>query len=214
MSTAITEIRQKITSNDIDVLKQSLEFARRCLVQENERGKAAETRATVMLGILGVIATFVITGAETLPTTSKPSDAEWLLLACFVSCLLFLLKALFYAIRTISVAKKYRVKPDMVLAWQQFSQADVLRTEIAGVLWEYDQSIVSNSGRLFLLQRCQRSSFIAILILVLFGFLSIEVLNDLIVVGSCVAVMFSLLSGLCLILLDRVVEGVQGIWRR
>ena len=214
MSAAITEIRRKITSNDIDVLRQSLEFARRCLVQENERGQAAETRATVMLGILGVIATFVITGAGALPTTSKPSEAEWLLLTCFVSCLLFLLKALFYAIRTIGVAKKYRVEPGLVLDWQQVSQADALRSEIAGVLWEHDQSIVSNSGRLFLLQRCQRSSYIAILILVLFGFLSIEGLNEWIVAGSCVAIVFSILAGLSVIFLDRVVEGAEGTWRR
>ena len=214
MSASITEIRQKITSSNVDVLMQSLDFARRYLLQENERGKAAETRATVMLGILGVIATFVITGAETLPTGSKPSDAEWLLLACFVSCLLFLLKALFYAIRTIGVAKKYRVEPRMLLNWQQASQSEALRSEIAGVLWEYDHSVKSNSGRLFLLQRCQRSSYIAILILVLFGFLSIEVLNEWIVVWPSVPVVFSILSGLSIIFLDRAAEEMQGIWRR
>ena len=71
MPASISEIQQKITSEDIDVLRQSLEFVRRCLLQENERGKAAETRATVMLGILGVIATLVIPGAENLATNSK-----------------------------------------------------------------------------------------------------------------------------------------------
>lgn len=196
MSTAITEIQQKITSND------------------NERGKAAETRATVMLGILGVIATFVITGAKTLPTSSKPSDAEWLLLACFVSCLLFLLKALFYAIRTISVSKKYRVKPNTVLKWQQVSQVVALRSEIAGVLWEYDQSIAANSGRLFLLQRCQRSSYIAILTLVLFGFISIKVLSEWILVWPHMPVVFSILAGLTFVFIDRVAERVQGIWKQ
>ena len=134
MSTSVCEIQQKINSDDIDVLKQSLEFVRRCLLQENERGKAAETRATVMLGILGVIGTLVIAGAAKLPTSAKLGDADWLVLVCFVSCLLFLIKALFYAMRTIGVAKKYRLEPHMVFNYEDASHAKALRSEIAGII--------------------------------------------------------------------------------
>ena len=169
MPSLISEIQRKITSEDADVLRQSLEFVHRCLRQENERGKAAETRATVMLGILGAIATLVITGAENLPTDSELGDAGWLLLACYVSCLLFLVKALFYAIRTISISKKYRLEPQMVFDLQDASQVEALRSEIAGIVWEFDRSIESNSGRLFWLHRCQRNSCVVIVILVIFG---------------------------------------------
>ena len=214
MPVSISEIQQKISSNDIDVLRQSLEIVRRCLLQENERGKAAETRATVMLGILGVIGTLVIAGAEKLPTSSKPGDAEWLLLACFVSCLLFLIKALFYAMRTIGIAKKYRLEPHMIFDFKDASQAQALQSEIAGIIWEYDRSIESNSGRLFLLQRCQRSSYVSILILVLFGFFSIEILADWIVVSLHVPIGLSALFGALFVILDPLAEKVQGIWSR
>ena len=167
MSSSINKIRQKITSEDIDVLRQFLEFVHRCLRQENERGKVAETRATVMLGILGAITTLAITGAENLLANSKLGDAGWLLLAsCYASCLLFLAKALFYAIRTISISKKYRLEPQMIFDLQDTSQAGALQSEISGIVWEYERSIESNSGRLFLLHRCQRNSYVAIVILI------------------------------------------------
>ena len=214
MPASISEIQQKISSEDIDVLRQSLEFVRRCLLQENERGKAAETRATVMLGILGVIATLVIPGAENLATNSNPGDPGWLLLACFVSCLFFLIKALFYAIRTISIVKKHRLEPQMVFDLQDASQAKALRFEIVGIVWEYGQAIESNSGRLFFLQRCQRNSYVAILILVLFGFLSIEILRQWAVVSPCIPIGFSVLCGIMLIFLDPLAEKVQGVWNQ
>ena len=214
MPSTISEIQQKITSEDVDVLRQSLEFVHRCLRQENERGKAAETRATVMLGILGVIATLVIAGAENVPMNSKLGDAGWFLLACFVSCLLFLVKALFFAIRTISISKKYRLEPQTVYGLQDASHIEALRCEIAGTIWEYDRSIQSNSGRLFWLHRCQRNSYVAIVILVLFGFLSIDTLRHSIVVSACIPIGFSILTALAFFVLDPLAEKMQGVWRK
>lgn len=214
MPSSISEIRRKITSENVDVLRQSLEYVHRCLRHENERGKAAETRATVMLGILGVIATLVIASAESLPTSSKLEDAGWLLLVCFVSCLLFLLKALFYAIRTIGVSKKYRLKPHLVYDLQDASHVEALQSEITGIVWEYDQSIDSNSGRLFLLHRCQRNSYATIVILVLFGFLSIEILQHAIVVLPYMPIGFGVVSALAFLVLDPLAERVRGVWRK
>lgn len=214
MSTSISEIRRNITSENVDVLRQCLELVRRCLLQENERGKAAETRATVMLGLLGVIATLVIAGSENLPTNSEPDIGGWLLLACFVSCLLFLVRALFYAIRTISIAKRYRLEPSLVFDLQDSCQIYALHCEIAGLLWEYDQSIGSNSGKLFWLHRCQRNSYVAISILVLFGFVSIEALRHWIAVSSCIPIGFSVLFGLSFLFLDPIAEKSQGIWNK
>ena len=214
MPSSISEIQRKITTENVDVLRQSLEFVHRCLHQESQRGRAAETRATVMLGILGVIATLVIAGAENLPTNSKLEDAGWLLLACFVSCLLFLVKALFYAIRTISISKKYRLEPQMVYDLQDASHVEALRCEIAGTMWEYDRSIQSNSGRLFWLHRCQRNSYVSIMILVLFGFLSIEILRHSIVVSPYIPIGFGVVSAVAFLVLDPLAERVRGVWRK
>ena len=214
MPSSISEIQRNISSENVDVLTQSLEFVNRCLRQENERGKAAETRATVMLGILGVIATLVIAGAENLPTNSKLGDAGWLLLTCFASCLLFLVKALFYAMRTIGISKKYRLEPQMVYDLQDVSHVEALQCEIAGTIWEYDRSIESNSGRLFWLHRCQRNSYVAIVLLVLFGFLSIDILRHLIVVSPCIPIGFGVLSAVAFLVLDPLAERVRGVWRK
>ena len=215
MPASICDIRSKITSTDIDVLRQSLEIVRRCALQENERGKAAETRATVMLGILGGIATLAIAGAGAggLPKSAKLTGTEWLLFVCIISCLLFLVKALFYAIRTIGVAKGYRLEPHLVFDLQSTSQAQALQLEIAGMLWEYDRSIESNSRRLFLLQRCQRSSYVAILLLILFGFLSIKILETWGAIPLYIPAGLSILLGLAFVLLDFGLEKVQKIWK-
>ena len=134
MPESIREIQSRITSQDVDVLRQSLEFVRQCHLQELERGRVAETRATVMLGILGVIATLVIPSAGVLTTSTELNDRQWFLLVCFVACLLFLAKALAYAIRTISISKRYRLEPIMVYDQQTGSRIESLQAEISGVI--------------------------------------------------------------------------------
>ena len=212
MPASISEIRHRITSQNIDVLRQSLEFVRRCLVQENERGKAAETRATVMLGILGVIATLVIPSAKDLTRDTEPTNEQWFLLVCFVSCLLFLTKGLYYAIRTISISKGYRVQPSMVFDLQNGSHVEAVRAEISGIIWEYDQSIQYNNGKLFWLQRCQRSSCVSILILVLFDLGSIETFRHWIDISTCIPLGLSALFIILFFFLDLVSERMGGIW--
>ena len=213
MPESMDEIRRKITSNDVDVLVQSLEFARRCLLRESERGQAAETRATIMLGVLGVVATLAITGTVALPKESSPSDREGLLLVCFVACLLFLAKALFYAILTIGVSRKYTLMPHRVFNWQQTHRRSALQSEIAGTIWEYDRSIDINSARLFRLQRCQRSSYVSIFVLVCCGVLSIEFIDAWIIFPKPALFTLAATFVILLIFLDRILDEWQGLWR-
>lgn len=214
MPESMKEIRSKIKSQDVDVLRQSLDFVRRCHSHELERGKVAETRATVMLGILGVIATLVVPSAGDLTTSTELKDQQWFLLVCFVACLLFLAKALAYAIRTISISKRYRLEPTMVYDQQNGSRIEALQTEISGILWEYGKSVQYNSSKLFWLQRCQRNSFVAILVLVLFGFVRLEVLTQFIDLWICIsAVIGSLFVGL-FVFLDVLAEKFGSIWNK
>ena len=56
MPPRLCEIRSKITSNDTEVLRHSLGFVQERLREEQDRGKAAETRAVAVLAILGILA--------------------------------------------------------------------------------------------------------------------------------------------------------------
>lgn len=214
MAESMKEIQSRITSQDIDVLRQSLDFVRQCHSHELERGKVAETRATVMLGILGVIATLVVPSAGDLTASTELSHQQWFLLVCFVACLLFLAKALVYAIRTISISKRYRLTPTMVYDQQNGSRIESLQAEISGVLWEYGKSVQYNSSKLFWLQRCQRNSFVAIMILVLFGLATIKALTQFVDLWMCISVVVGSLLGGLFVFLDPLAEKFGGIWNK
>ncbi|MBZ6380088.1 MULTISPECIES: hypothetical protein [Pacificimonas] len=203
-------IVEQIASKDLNVLQQSLAFVRERNTAENERGKAAEARATAMLAILGILAGFIVPLAQTI--SAADGGMRWSLIAALLSSLTFLVKGLYHALGVLSVAKQYRLTVDTVLDFQTLSRAEALREEIAGLVWECRQAIKPNSLKLFRLHRCQRSALTAILLFMLFGLLLLAAQQQWFVsVGFAYAI--AILALAALFLADPIVER-QGIWRR
>ena len=135
----IREIKDQLTSQDIEVLEQSLRFAIARCTHEAERGKAAENRATAMLAFLGILAGFVVPVIETVEKAQ--GDAKWTLLILFLASLLFIVKGLYYAVRVLGVSKVYRLEIGTVFDFQPLSREDALREEIANRSGSFAASI-------------------------------------------------------------------------
>ncbi len=206
------DIRNCITSNDVKVLEQSLTFVKQRAVQEVERGKAAETRATAMLAILGVLASLIVPRIESLVKIA--GDSRWLLLVAFLASVLFLGKGLFYAIKVLSVRKPYRVALETVYDFQELSHEDALREEITAILWECRQAVQPNTEKLFWLNRCQRSGFTAIALFLVFGTLLVLVRAEWLCAPLWASACFGILVITLLFFGDRTLEYFGRIWER
>ncbi len=207
----ISEIRNKLSSQDTDVLEQSLRFASARRAQENERGKAAENRATAMLALLGILAGFIVPLAGTIEAAK--GDEKWFLLVLFLASLLFIAKGLYNAVRVLGISKTYRLEIETVFDFQPLSRADALREEVAGLVWEYRKAIQPNTEKLFRLHRCQRSGLLSIIFLMLFGVLLLAAREKWLQLPSWAAIALAAIAVLLLVFGDTLFERC-GIWSR
>ena len=167
MTSRMKEIRDNITSDDETVLRHSFLFASKCLKEEMGRGKAAETRATAILAGL------VIFAGLTVPLVDKVKSANSAIFPffclTFIAFLLFLVKGIYYALKTLGVSVMYRLNPaGTVYGFQPLALKECLRGHISGIIWAYEKAIQPNTNKLFWLNRSQRNSMIAVFLYVLF----------------------------------------------
>lgn len=205
----IDEIRERLSSEDINVLEQSLRFAGARYAQEAERGKAAEARATAMLAILGILAGFIVPLVESIEAAD--GDNKWSLLVLFLGSLLFLVKGLYNAVRVLGVSKIYRLEIETVFDFQPLSRPDALRDEIAGLIWEYRKAIQPNTEKLFRLHRCQRSGLFAIVFFMLFGVFLLATREDWLQLSVSTASCLAVVAAFLLVFADTFFEQI-GIW--
>lgn len=207
----IREIKNQLTSQDIEVLEQSLRFANARCTHEAERGRAAENRATAMLAFLGILAGFIVPVIETVEKVQ--GDAKWTLLILFLASLLFIVKGFYSAVRVLVVSKVYRLEIDTIFDFQPLSREEALREEIAGLIWEYRKAIQPNTVKLFRLHRSQRNGLGAVVTFMLFGILLLVVRQDWLELPSWSAVPFGTAALAVLAFGDRVFE-TFGFWKR
>ena len=203
------EIRERITSENIDVLEQCLRFARECSNYENERGKIAESRATAMLALLGILAGFIVPLAESISNTD--SDSRRILFFVFSASLIFLVKGIYYAVRVLSVSIKYRLVIEAVYDFQPLSKVEALREEIAGVIWECEKATQPNTKKLFHLNRCQRSGITSIILFITFGILLISLESGTLKIPEYLFYIICLMLTIILFFTDTILEHI-GIW--
>ena len=211
MPRRLCEIRNKITSGDVAVLKHSLAFVQGRMREEQDRGKAAETRATAILAILGILAGLIVPFATTIASVVETNRS--FLYFIIATSILFLLKGIYYAFRILGISKQYRLMPEYVYDFQSGTLEDVLRTDIAATMWSYERAKEPNTQKLFWLNRAQRNGVIAIFLYALFGlslFVSREGLLALPPWTTCVSATFAVLA---LLISDKLAERF-GIWRK
>ena len=212
MLSRLTEIRSQITSDDKEVLRHSLGFVQERLREEQDRGKAAETRAVAVLAFLGILASLIVPFAATIYTVVEGNRP--LLYVIFATSILYLLRGIYYALRILGVNKQYRLTPESVYDFQPAKLVDVLRDDLAATIWLYDQVKEPNTRKLFWLDRAQRSGAMSIFFYVFFG-VTLLALREELVTSSVWIICGAATLGILGRLLDWLVEsGRFGIWRR
>ncbi len=166
MTSSINEIRGKIKSNDEATLRHSLLLVSKCLEGEIERGKAAETRATAILAGLVIFAGFTVPLVDTVKSANSVNFPFFCLTS--IAFLLFLVKGIYYSIKTLGVVLRPRLEPDIIYEFHSSTFEDCLRNHISEIIWVYKKSIQPNTNKLFWLDRSQRNCIIAISLYVVF----------------------------------------------
>ena len=210
MTQRLTDIRASIPSTDEAVLRQSLAFVHQRLKEEQDRGKAAETRASAIVAILGIFLGLFIPFILTIkPAIKDEYEFVYLFLG---TAILFLLRGIYYALRILGVSKQYRLTVNYVNEIANGTIQDALKADIAAVIWLYQESIQPNTRKLFWLNRAQRNGVLAISLFVLYQvFLFLFQLFSVPVPPYTTFVLAAVLL-LVLLLADVLAERL-GIWR-
>jgi hypothetical protein len=206
------EIRSKITSENLSILKRSLLFADDRLALLRERAKLAETRATAMLAVSGILAGFVVHFGKTLDNL-KVSDSI-LFSALYLAAIFFIIKAIYFSIKALWVLKGNELNTDLVFELQDCSELEALKEELTWKIWEYWEAIPVTNEKLFWLNRSQRNTVAALITYMFLGmilYLEIKLGFSSYWIVTCLAV--SLLVSLVLFI-DIAMERFGNVWNK
>ena len=213
MTSRINEILEKIKSSDEKILRHSLLIVSKCLEEEIERGHAAEKRATAILAGLVIFAGFTVPLVDEVKLACDVAFPFYSLTS--IAFLLFLLKGIYYSIKTLGIALRPRLKPDIIYKFDSFTFDDCLRDHISKIIYVYEESIQSNTNKLVWLDRSQRNCIIAVSLYVVFVaelfFLPEELLT--ILPSYTIYVLISVVF-FVLIFNDRLCEYFSSIWHK
>ena len=213
MPLRLREIRNQITANDAEVLRHSLGFVQERLREEQDRGKAAETRATAILAVLGILAGLIVPFTTTIESVME--TGRLFLYVIYAASISFLLRGIYYAIRILGIAKQFRLTPDSVYDFQSATLEDVLRDDVAATIWLYEQANEPNTRKLFWLNRAQRNGVIAIFLYAFLGASLFVLREELMTSPPLTTYAAATLAVLAWLLVDRFAEARRfGIWRR
>jgi hypothetical protein len=151
------EIKEKLTSDSLEVLQQALDFVDGKIDVERERANRAERRAIAFLAITGVLSGFTVHFAKII---SSPEVTNKLPLYClYIGAVIFVLRAAYNAVKAQWAMKTYELTPGLVFELQAFSgenaEKDAVREIVAMKIWEYYQLIPIGSARHYFTNRSQ-----------------------------------------------------------
>jgi hypothetical protein len=207
----IDEIRERISSGNREVLKQSLAFIVERISNERVRASKAETRAVATLAFSGVLSGIVVVK---LPNILQYSDSDsWILaFVLYVTTIVFLLKSVVFSLQALGVFQGNEITPELIFELQDKSEIDALREEVVYKIWEYYQLLPIGTARLFRVNRAQRNILASIVAFLVLGvvWLVSEEISLAVTEWFNIVVIFS--SILALLLLDFIVESWNSFW--
>lgn len=207
----IEEITKRLSSKNIKILVQSLEYINQRLAIERVRAERAESRASALLTMNAILAGFAIIFIESFREGKIQSATVIILL--FGGALLLLVKASFFCLKALWVLRGYELNAELPFELQSLKPVDSIREELAWKIWEYYELLPLSTQRLFWVNRAQRNLAWAIL---LFSFLAIVSFfgtqNDL-TLNTTITVSLVILFTAWIILLDPIVERLGNLWK-
>lgn len=203
----IQEIKNRLHSNDINVLKLCEVFINSKLESEHLRGESAERRANILIGTMGAASAFLVFLAK----NSFSTKTGELITLIYCLAALWLARSLWYSMRSIRTQSRYKITSDIVFEVQEKPEIEALRTILASKVWELEKTIQPNTERLFYVQRGQRALITFVGLILLLGLVSsfkkyLEFGHD-----SCLALFIACMAILFWAFGDRLLEKTS-IW--
>ena len=205
-------IREKITSENQEILKRSISFVDSRITLMRERAKLAETRATAMLVVSGLLAGFVVNFGKAIYNLKNPDFLLFFIL--YLSSIFLFVKAIFYAVRVLGVLRGYELSPDLAFDLQEKSEIDALREELIWKIWEYWEILPLTTKKLFLLNRSQRNTISAIIILMFLGGTYLIKIQFGLHVPTGVTVLIIIIMLFLVIFFDVTMERFGKVWHK
>ncbi len=206
----ISVIKEKINSNDVNVLKQSLEYVNQRLTLERSRSDRAETRSSSLLSVSGILSGLVVFFMDSF-FDGKIAQNDWGTIY-FLSSVFMLSKSLYYSVRSLWVYKSYELMIDSSFDFQSLNEIESIREEIAGKIWEYYQLLPISNKRLFFLNRSQRNLVGALMILLFLTIYSMYVSDLEIGINIYLTKSFGVVFIAMVLFLDLISEKYGNLW--
>tara|TARA_B110000196_G_scaffold122424_1_gene106170 strand:+ start:2978 stop:3607 length:630 start_codon:yes stop_codon:yes gene_type:complete len=175
-----SEIKGKINTDNITVLKICENFIDDRLEKENTRGESAERRANMVLGTVGAGTILMVFWSKNIILNDIP--AGYFVMLLYITCSLLLVKAVWYSVKSSSVQSRFRVTHESLFEFSRMDEAQALKSLVAAKYYECSNAISPNSTRLFLVQRAQRaltSFFIGVLLLGAASIIDVDMIEPL-----------------------------------
>lgn len=206
------EIYGKLSSEDEKVLKQSISYINEKNSLIRERSTHAESRATAMLTVSGILAGFIVFFVEVLNNENVKSN--FIVTACYIVSVLLLIKAVLFAVRVFWVQKGYELTPDLIYDLQTKTDIQALKEELKWKIWEYYEILPLTNTKLFWLNRSQRNTVMAIITLMILGLILFLKINICFEINSLVKSLLLLFTLLVIIFVDIIFEFLGSFWNR
>ena len=206
---SMENIKQKLSTNDIDVIRLCQKFVDERADLERMRGESAERRANIILSTLGASSAFLVFMATNL--LGEPDKVGWLVIIMYAASALWISRSVWYCIKSIRTQSRYRVTAESVFEVQSKSEIEAVKDLLSGKIWELQRSIQPNTERLFYVQRAQRALIVFVGILLLMGVVVVTRDYFLIQPNSCILSIISIFGVIFWLFGDYFIEN-SGIW--
>jgi len=206
---SMENIKQKLSTNDIDVIRLCQKFVDERADLERMRGESAERRANIILSTLGASSAFLVFMATNL--LGEPDKVGWLVIIMYAASALWISRSVWYCIKSIRTQSRYRVTAESVFEVQSKSEIEAVKDLLSGKIWELQRSIQPNTERLFYVQRAQRALIVFVGILLFMGVVVVTRDYFLIQPNSCVLSIISMFGVIFWLFGDYFIEN-SGIW--
>ncbi len=205
---SIENIRQMLSSDNIDVIRLCEYFINERAELERRRGDSAERRANIILSTLGASSAFLVFIASNI---LNGREGRGVILFMYIYSVLWVSRSVWYCVKSIRTQSRYRLTEESIFAIQDKSEIDAMKDLLSGKIWELQRSIQPNTERMFYAQRAQRAFVVFVGILLLLGgmviardFFSIHLHHCILFIISVIAIFFWLFG-------DYAIEKI-GIW--
>ncbi|NQU52496.1 MAG: hypothetical protein HQ522_08145 [Bacteroidetes bacterium] len=206
------KIYTKLNSKDESILKQSISFIDERILLIRERSKQAESRATSMLTVSGILAGFVVYFAEIL--NGEKAIENIIVITCYFISILFLIKAVYFAVRVFWVQKGNELTPELIFKLQKKNEVKALKEELKWKIWEYYEILPLTNIKLFRLNRSQRNTVLAIITFMFLGIIqSLKINIDTEITFLYKSTMMVLITVLILSV-DSIIEHFGSFWKK